>query len=132
MDEIYESKTEDLRKLQLRQNSLRSQKSKYIKDNMHAAGLGVEELKIYEDRKKEYDIMILGIKHQLDSLEEQERDQILELEMVVKMLKDAKNIYKKCDFVRKQKICSLFISNIEISEKKKIKITPKEGLELLF
>jgi len=91
-----------------------------------------DEMEIYKQTKKDYDKIILNIKHQIDILEEQERDQLFEFEVMVELFGNLYKNYKKSDFVRKRKISSLLFSHIEISKNKKIKMTPNKGLELLF
>ena len=132
MDDIYESKTESLRKLQLKYNSLRSRKRTYIKDNMHVTNEWKDEQKIYRETKKDYDKMLLNIKNQITSLENKERNEIFEIEIVVQLFSDLVTFYENADFVRRRNITSLLFSNILINKKKQVLITPKLGLEDLF
>ena len=132
LDDVFEKKSEELRKLQLQQNALKKRKKDYIKDNMQVANTGKEEMEVYQNAKKDYDKMLLNLKHQIDALEEQERNEIFEIEAVVELMSNAYENYKKGWFVRRRKITSILFSNIEITKKKQVKITPKSSLELLF
>ena len=129
---IYEAKTEALRKLQLKYNSLRSRKRTYIKDNMHVTNEWKDEQKIYRETKKDYDKMLLNIKNQITSLEDKERNEIFEIEIVVQLFSDLVTFYENADFVRRRNITSLLFSNILINKKKQVLITPKVGMEDLF
>lgn len=132
LENIYESKTEWLRKLQLKYNSLRARKTTYIRDDMHVINEGKDEQEIYRETKKDYDNMLLNIKNQITSLENKERNEIFEIEILVKLFSDLVGFYENADFVRRRNITSLLFSNILINKKKQVLITPKVGLEDLF
>ena len=91
-----------------------------------------EEEEIYQTEKISYDKKIERLRQEIKNLDEWERNQIIELEVFIKVLNNAKEYYKKWDYVQKGKIVSILFSNIKIDHKKRLHIQVKPGIETLF
>jgi len=91
-----------------------------------------EEQKIYENKKKTYEKEIKFLRKQIEKEDDNERNDILELEMFIYMLNHTADYYKKANYVQKGKIAQLLFLNIKIDPQKRLLIQPKAGLETLF
>ena len=110
---------------------LKSKKRKYIENNM-SIKKDDEEQKIYENKKKTYEKEIKFLRKQIEKEDDNERNDILELEMFIYMLNHTADYYKKANYVQKGKIAQLLFLNIKIDPQKRLLIQPKAGLETLF
>jgi len=110
---------------------VKAEKKQYMKDNM-SIKKDKEEEEVYENAKKEYDRKINFLRKEIESLDESERDEMLELEVFIDLLNKTQELYTKASYVRKRKICKILFSNIKITHEKRLLIQPKAGLETLF
>jgi len=90
-----------------------------------------EEVEIYESTKAEYDKKISILKKEIDSLDEWERNEILELEVFIDVLNQAKEYYKKANYVQKRKIAKILFLNIKINHEKRLHIQVKPLYEII-
>ena len=116
---------EERSKLQLQYNALESEKKKYITENARMATIWEEEATVYNDKKKYYDRCLDTIKEELDSLNEEWRNIVLELEAFVWLMNDASKRYAKWSFVQKREISKIIFLNIIVDKKKKLHLAVK-------
>ncbi len=110
---------------------LKSRKNKYMKDNM-SVKKDEDESKLYEEEKLNYDKKINNLTKEIEQLNESERNEIVELEVFMDLLNNAKKYYQKANYVQKGKIAKLLFLNIKIDIKKRHQIQVKPELETLF
>jgi hypothetical protein len=65
-------------------------------------------------------------------LDDTERNEIVELEVFIDVLNNAKNYYKRANYVQKRKIAKILFLNIKINTKKELVIQIKPELQTLF
>ena len=65
-------------------------------------------------------------------MDDTERNEIIELEVFIDILNNAKNYYKKASYVQKRKIAKILFLNIKINTKKELVIQIKPELQTLF
>jgi len=109
----------------------KGEKRQYIEKYMWTAK-DKEELEIYENKKKEYDEEISFLRTQLEKEDEDERNEILELELFIDILNNAEVYYKRANFVQRGKIAKILFLNIKIDHQKRLLIQPQANLETLF
>ncbi|EKD66117.1 MAG: resolvase protein [uncultured bacterium (gcode 4)] len=110
---------------------LKNKKEWYIKNNM-SIKKDEDETLIYEKSKKDFDKKIEFLRKQVKDLDDWERNEIVELEVFIDMLNNAKNYYKKASYVQKRKIVKILFLNIKINTKKELVIQIKPELQTLF
>lgn len=131
LDDIIKTTKEKQASIRLRIWRLKNQRTEYIKKNMWYKKDEVE-IKIYEETKKDFDKKMEYLEKQNKDLDIWERNEIVELEVFIDMLNDAKNYYKKASYVQKRKITKLLFSNIKINTKKELVIQIKPEVQTLF
>ena len=90
------------------------------------------EWEIYQKEVDSYNWKIQFLRKEIEALDEWERNQILELEIFINVLNNAKEYYKKWNYVQKGKIVSILFSNILLNNKKRLQLQVKHGFETLF
>lgn len=110
---------------------LKSKKEEYIKKNMSKI-TDDEERRIYNETKEDYDTKIRFLRKEIEGLDEWERNEIIELEVFMDVLSNAKNYYKKASYVQKRKITKILFLNIVLDHEKRLQIQVKPELETLF
>lgn len=131
LDDILKSTKEKIASKNLEMWRLKAEKIKYMKDNM-SIKKDVEEEKIYEDAKKDYDKKIGFLVKEIEKLNESERNELVELEVFIDVLNNAKSYYEKANYVQKWKIAQILFLNIKIDHEKRLHIQVKPELETLF
>jgi hypothetical protein len=110
---------------------LKSDKEKYIKKTLPNIR-DEEERSIYEKTKNDYDRKVKLLRKETEALDEWERNEIVELEIFIDVLNNAKDYYKKASYVQKRKIAKILFLNIKINHEKRLQIQVKPELETLF
>lgn len=110
---------------------IKSDKRQYIEKYMWTAK-DKDEQEIYENKKKQYDDEINFLRKQLEKEDENERNEILEMELFIDILNNAEQYYKRANYVQKGKIAKILFLNIKIDHQKRLLIQPKANLETLF
>lgn len=110
---------------------LKSDKEKYIKQNMSKI-TDDEERRIYNETKEDYDKKVKLLRKEVEALDEWERNEIVELEIFIDVLKNAKGYYKRANYVQKRKIAKILFLNIQINTKKELQVQLKPELKTLF
>lgn len=90
------------------------------------------EEKIYKKEIQRYEKKIDFLRKEIPELDKKERSKILELEMFINLLNNAGCYYSKTDYVQKGKIAKILFSNIQIDNKKRLKIKVKPVFKPLF
>lgn len=116
---------------QLELNRLKSERNKYIDSHM-SLKKDTQEEEIYEKKKLDFENKINLLKKEMDNLDESERNEIFEIESLMKILIDTKGSYKKASFVQKNKLVKILFSNIVVDHQKRLHINVKPWLESLF
>jgi len=110
---------------------LKSEKERYIRDNMKVA-IDHEEKRIYNKTKDEYDYKVKILRKEIENLDEWERNDIVELEIFIDVLNNAYNYYKRASYVQKRKISKILFLNIKVDQQKRLQIQVKPEFETLF
>lgn len=103
LENIINTTKEKQTSLNLQIWRLKSKKETYIKNNMSIVK-DEEEKRIYKNEKENFDKQIKFLRKELENLDDIERNEIIELEIFIDMLNNAKNYYKKANYVQKGKI----------------------------
>lgn len=109
---------------------LKNKKEDYIRNNM-SIKKDVDENRIYEDTKSDYDRKIKILRKQIEEMDDTERNEIVELEVFIDVLNNAKEYYKKASYVQKRKIAKILFLNIKINTKKELVVQIKPELQTL-
>ncbi len=131
LDNILLTTKEKISSKTLEMWRIKSEKTKYIKNNM-SIKKDEEELEIYENTKLDYDKKVTFLLKEIEDLNKWERNEIVELEIFIDLLNNAKNYYQKANYVQKGKIAKLLFLNIKVDIKKRLHIQVKPELENLF
>ncbi|NUJ97482.1 recombinase family protein [Candidatus Gracilibacteria bacterium] len=131
LDKINLTTKEKISRKNLEISRVQNQRNKFIKDNMKFKKEGLEG-EIYQKEVDSYNGKIQFLRKEIEALDEGERNQILELEIFINVLNNAKEYYKKGNYVQKGKIVSILFSNILLNNKKRLQLQVKPGLETLF
>ncbi len=131
LKEIGVSTMEKIANKQLEINRHKSDKSKYIEKNM-GVKKDREEERIYERKRADFEAKIKILKSEIDDLDEDERNEILEIEAFINILNYADRYYKKASYVQKRKIVKILFSNTVLDQQKRLHVNIKPGLESLF
>lgn len=131
LDEILKITKEKISSKNLEMWRLKAEKTKYMKDNM-SIKKDAEEEKIYEDAKKDYDKRVGFLVKEIEKLNESERNELVELEVFIDVLNNARSYYEKSNYVQKWKIAQILFLNIKIDHEKRLHIQVKPELETLF
>ena len=131
LDTIILKRKESLTSKNLELWRLRAKKDEYIKKH-YGIKKDVDEERIYQNEKNEFERKIEILKKEVDEVESIERNEIFELEVFIEVLNKAKEYYKKANYVQKWKIAKILFSNIVLNHEKRLLIQPKAGLETLF
>lgn len=131
LDKINLTTKEKISRKNLEISRVQNQRNKFIKDNMKFKKEWLE-WEIYQKEVDSYNWKIQFLRKEIEALDEWERNQILELEIFINVLNNAKNYYKKWNYVQKGKIVSILFSNILLNNKKRLQLQVKPGLETLF
>jgi len=91
-----------------------------------------EETRIYEESKEDYERKIKSLRKQVIEMDDNERNEIVELEVFIDVLNNAKNYYKKASYVQKRKIAKILFLNIKVNTKKELAVQIKPELQTLF
>jgi hypothetical protein len=65
------------------------------------------------------------LRKEIAGLDENERNEILEIEMFIILLNKAKSFYLKANYVQKRKIIKILALNIKIDHEKRLRIQVK-------
>lgn len=131
LDDIIKTTKEKQASINLEIWRLKKKKDEYIRNNMAKVN-DDEEKRIYEETKEDYDKKIKFLRKEVENLDDTERNEIVELEVFIDILNNAKNYYKKASYVQKRKITKILFSNIKINTKKELVIQIKPELQTLF
>ncbi|MCT4617304.1 MAG: recombinase family protein [Candidatus Gracilibacteria bacterium] len=110
---------------------LKAKKENYIKNNLPNIR-DEEEREIYEKTKLEFNKKVRFLRKEIMALDEGERNEIVELEVFIDVLNNAKSYYKRANFVQKKKIAKILFLNIKINAKKELAVQVKPELQTLF
>ncbi|MDQ7023458.1 MAG: hypothetical protein Q9M97_08210 [Candidatus Gracilibacteria bacterium] len=110
---------------------LKAEKVKYMKENM-SIKKDDEEKEIYESTKADYDRKVSLLVKEIGALNEGERNELVELEIFIDILNNAKDYYKNASYVQKRKIAKILFLNIKIDHQKRLQIQVKPELKTLF
>lgn len=110
---------------------LKAKKENYIKNNLPNIR-DEEEREIYEKTKLEFNKKVRFLRKEIMALDEWERNEIVELEVFIDVLNNAKSYYKRANFVQKKKIAKILFLNIKINAKKELAVQVKPELQTLF
>ena len=131
LDDIIKTTKEKQASVNLEISRLKTKKDDYIRNNM-SIKKDVDENKIYEDTKSDYDRKIKILRKQIEEMDDTERNEIVELEVFIDVLNNAKEYYKKASYVQKRKIAKILFLNIKINTKKELAVQIKPELQTLF
>lgn len=131
LDDIEKTSKEKIASKNLEIGRLKSEKTKYIKNNM-SYKKDSEENEIYENTKIEFDKKINLLRKEIEALDEWERNEIVELEIFVDVLNNAYKYYKHANYVQKRKIAKILFLNMKINHEKRLQIQVKPEFETLF
>jgi len=131
LEELNQSNREERNRLTLRLNKVSSQRTQYIKDNMKFKK-DKEELAVYENERKKFDMQIESIKEEIDNIEISERDRLMEFEVFINILQKSGKYYRKANYVQKAKIFEAVFLNIVVNKQKRLTLAVKPWLESLF
>lgn len=131
LDDITKTSKEKVASKNLEIGRLKSEKTKYIKNNM-SYKKDSEENEIYENTKIDYDKKISLLRKEIEALDDGERNQMIELEIFIDVLNNAHNYYKHANYVQKRKIAQILFLNIKIDHKKRLLIQVKPEFETLL
>ncbi len=131
LDDILKTTKEKISSKTVEIWRLKSEKTKYMKDNM-SIKKDKEEEEIYENTKADYDKKINFLVKEIEALNEWERNELVELEVFIDILNNAKKYYEKASYVQKWKIAKILFLNIKINHEKRLHIQVKPELETLF
>lgn len=131
LDEIDRNNRQEITKINIEIWRIKNKRSEYIKNNMNLKKDALEE-EIYEKTKNEFEEKIDFLYEQVKNLEKNERNEIVELEVFINLLNNAKEFYKKANYVQKGKIAKILFLNIKIDNKKSLKIQVKPVFQDLF
>lgn len=129
--ELTESSQEKIWSVNLQINRLKSDRAKYIENNMWVKK-DIEEEEIYQRKRSNFDDKIVLLKKEIEEIEKQERNELLEIEAFINVLSNADRYYKKLTNVQKRKIADLLFLNIVVDHQKRLHINVKPWLESLF
>ncbi len=131
LDDIIKTTKEKQASINLEIWRLKAKKDDYIKKNMWI-NKDEDETRIYEETKEDFDRKIKSLRKQVEEMDDTERNEIVELEVFIDILNNAKNYYKKASYVQKRKIAKILFLNIKINTKKELVIQIKPELQTLF
>lgn len=124
---------EDRRRYQLRINEKRSEKNKYVENNLLNLGnMDDAEKKIYEDHKKELANDIEFYEEEIKNLNSKEELLIFDIETVAKFMKDAGKYFACASYVQKKSIIKILFLNILVDKEKRLKLVVNPDAEGLF
>ena len=126
-----EENRKKMSRLNLRLSNVKSERDKYVKTNMWFAK-DEDEKRIYENMKKDFNDKIDYLMDELQQQNQTERDEILEFEVFLRLLKKAPQLFEKATYVQKATITNIFVSNIVVSPWKPLKLKVKPILSKLF
>ena len=127
VDEIIKSNQEQKRIIDMRIWAIEKEKREYMKRNMWVA-TREDEKKLYNDTLEEFDAKIETFKKEVDNISSDERNKIMEFDIMTKLLDKADKIYENSSSVRKKKICKILTPNIYIDNKKRLTIEVNPAL----
>lgn len=122
---------DELKKLRFEYNQILWKKNKYIFKNSDMK-MDIDEEKVYNNQKSNYDRMLKIIKQKMDALETSERNKIIEFEIFSGILNNAYKYYNKGDYVRKKNFLKILFSNIIITADKQVIISVSNIFKPLF
>ena len=131
LDKIVLTTKEQIWKKNLAISRVKNKRDRFVKDNMKFKKDKLE-WEVYKKEVERYNSEIEFLRKEIQDLDKWERDQILELEVFINVLNNAKEYYIKWNYVQKGKIVSILFSNILLDSKKRLQIQVKPGLETLF
>lgn len=131
LDDIIKTTKEKQASINLEIWRLKAKKDDYIKKHMWI-NKDDDEMRIYEETKNDIDRKIKSLRKQVEEMDDSERNEIVELEVFIDILNNAKNYYKKASYVQKRKIAKILFSNIKINTKKELAVQIKPELQTLF
>lgn len=112
-------------------NKLKSDKSKYIDKHMWIKR-DIEENRIYEAKKADFENKIRILKWEIDDIDESDRNEVMEVEAFMNILTNAVPYYKNATYVQKRKISKILFLNIVVDHRKRLHVAVKPWLEQLF
>ncbi len=107
------------------------EKNKYMEDNM-SIRRDHEEDRIYQNKKKDFDKQLEILWRESLNIIEDERNEVLELEVFINLLNDMDNLYQEATYVQKWTLARLLFSNIVLDHQKRLTFAVKPWLESLF
>lgn len=110
---------------------IKRQKSDYMTNALGKKFKDNEE-ELYDNKVKEFNDQIAKIKSLLSELDLEEEVEDISYESFFLTLSNAHKYYIMSDMVRRRRILSILASNFSVDSQKKLTITPKPGLEVLF
>jgi len=131
IDAMNRENKEKYNKTVLRLNRVKSKKMDFIKHNLWAKR-GKDEQSVYDVEIRKFDAEISLVQKELSAINEDERNSLVEFEMLVDTLRKSGSLYEKASYVRKRTLISLFVSNIYVSKQKGFTIEVKPDLLHFF
>lgn len=101
LEEIIKTTKEKIASKNLEIWRLKANKERYIKNNLPNIK-DEEERNIYNQTRDDYDRKVKMLRKEIEDLDEWERNEIVELEVFIEVLNNAKNYYKKASYVQKK------------------------------
>jgi len=124
LEELNQSNREERNRLTLRLNKVSSQRTQYIKDNMKFKK-DKEELAVYENERKKFDMQMESLQEEIDNIEISERDRLMEFEVFINILQKSGKYYRKANYVQKAKIFEALFLNIVVNKQKRLTLAVK-------
>jgi hypothetical protein len=124
LKEIRVNTMEKISSKTLEINRVKKEKSDYIENNM-AVKKDREEERIYERKKLDFEKKIKVLRGEIADLDEEERNEIIEIEAFINILNDADKYYKKATYVQKRKFTKILFSNIILDQQKRLHVNIK-------
>lgn len=130
-DRLNEKKAEET-KLTRHKNRIKNKRDDFIKKAAFTLNRDEKEEEVYRKERARFDKDIENIDKQIKNLEISERNEVLEFEMLWKIIVNAHKYREKANYVQKRKLAKIFVSNIKITSSNTLDIAITKGLEGLF
>lgn len=92
----------------------------------------LDEQIVYESEIRKFDSEINLVQKDLGTINEDERNTLVEFEIFLDTLRNSASAYKKASYVRKRSMIDLFISNVYVDKKKRLTLEVKPDLRHFF
>ncbi len=113
-------------------NHWKDQLTEFITTKWHLKQGDEAERKVYFDHKNELEGRVKAIEEERETLNNKDKNSIIEFEVFMDIMNSAGDYYAKASFVQKRKITEIFFSNIIVNNKKSLTVVVKPIFEPLF